>query len=66
MQFTTNNDVNFKQAAQPHFVFLKMPVQEHEGEIVEEGTRLDFGEEGEEEKTGTVCTRLCFKLLILC
>lgn len=56
MQFTTNNDVNFKQAAQPHFVFLKMPVQEHEGEIGEEGTRLDFGEEGEEEKTGTVCT----------
>lgn len=30
-----------------------MPFQKHEGEIGEEGTRLDHGEKGEEEKTGT-------------
>lgn len=34
--------------------FLKIPIQEHEREVGEEGTRLDHGEEGEEKTTGTV------------
>lgn len=42
---------------QHHFVFVKKPLQEHEGEIGEEGTRLDLGEEGEEEETRTVRSR---------
>lgn len=42
MQFATKNKVQFKPTNRPHFVFVKMPVQEHEGEISEEGTRLDI------------------------
>lgn len=44
------------------FVFVKMPFQEYERKICEEGPRLDHGEEGEEEETRTVCTWLCCKL----
>lgn len=36
-----------------------MSVQKHEGEILEEGARLDHGEEGEEEETGTVRQHGC-------
>lgn len=38
-----------------HFALvLKIPIQEHEREVSEEGTGLDHGEEGEEKTTGTV------------
>ena len=37
-----------------------MPFQKHEGEIVEERTRLDPGEKGEEEETGAVCYMTIF------
>jgi len=56
MRFVTKNKVHYDRANEPHFIFVKIPVQEHEGEIGEEGTRLDLCEEGEEEKTGTVRT----------
>lgn len=39
-----------------------MSFQKHEGKIAEEGTRLDPGEEGEEEETGTVCAWVYFQL----
>lgn len=39
-------------ANKPSFSILQ--IQKHEGEIGEEGKRLDLGEEGEEETTRTV------------
>lgn len=59
MLFTRSYKVNFKKCPNQCFViFLKIPIQEHEREVGEEGTRLDHGEEGEEKTTGTVRMQL--------
>lgn len=59
MLFTRSYKVHFKNA--PICIlsfFLKIQIQEHEGEVGEEGARLDHGEEGEEKTTGTVRMQL--------
>lgn len=53
------NNSHFKHVSKPIFLFLQIQIQKHEGEIGKERKRLDLGEEGEEETTRTVCTRLC-------
>lgn len=53
------NNSHFKHGNKPSFYFLQISIQEPEGEIGKEGERLDLGEEGEEETTGTVGTGLC-------